>query len=243
MLKKLLFNKITTGIHRFYLSINLKMTEFALTQNDKCLVLAPHADDESIGCGGIMSLYPQNFDAVCLTDGRKGIKSLPIEECIKVRKEEFFKAMQKAGIRSFEIFDIEDKHLIENYEKFRHLNIQDYDFIFVPNLLDQHPDHKSVSLLLNRLLKEQKHKSTLKIAFYEVWSTLALPNVFVDITEVATKKRELINTHRSQVEAKNYTDKALALNAYRGLLRDKDFAEVFCMVDEKTFEKMCQNCI
>lgn len=32
--------------------------------NDKCLIIAPHADDESIGCGGILLKYPQNFE-VC----------------------------------------------------------------------------------------------------------------------------------------------------------------------------------
>ena len=31
-----------------------------LNPDDKCLVIAPHADDESIGCGGLLLKYPDN---------------------------------------------------------------------------------------------------------------------------------------------------------------------------------------
>lgn len=166
---------------------------------------------------GILSLYPKNFDVICLTDGRKGIKSVSADEAIKIRQNEFSNAMTAACINSFQIFNAEDKHLIEYYEQFRTIPVEKYDYIFIPNMLDQHPDHKAVSLLLNRLIDEKKHKPNLKIAFYEVWTTLALPNAFVDITSVKDKKAILINSHRSQVEQKNYTQKALALNEYRGL--------------------------
>lgn len=42
-----------------------------LNPDDKCLVIAPHADDESIGCGGLLLKYPDNCDVVVLTDGAK----------------------------------------------------------------------------------------------------------------------------------------------------------------------------
>lgn len=242
MIKKLLFNLLLPKIYKFYLSINLKITEFVISEDEKCLCLAPHADDESIGCGGILSLYPKNFDVICLTDGRKGIKTLSADEAIKVRKEEFSTAMQFSRVKHFETFDIEDKHLIENYEKFKLIQPEEYDYIFIPNILDQHPDHKAVSLMLDRLLKEKSCKTDLKIVFYEVWSALPLPNAFADISSVYKQKEEMINSHKSQVKLKNYTKKAIALNSYRGLLRDKDFAEAFCIMDIKTFSKICKNC-
>lgn len=243
MLKKFLFKRILPKIHKLYLSVNLKIKEIEIPSESKCLCLAPHADDESIGCGGLLVKYPDNFDVICLTDGRKGVKEKSAEEAIKIRKEEFSSAMKKACIKSFEFFDITDKQLIEGYEKFKTIDISKYDYIFIPNLLDQHPDHKAVSILLRQLLKESKPKDNLQIAFYEVWSTLALPNVFLDISDVIEKKRELINSHKSQVELKNYTDKAIALNCYRGLLRDRDYAEAFCVVDVNTFFQMCKECV
>lgn len=48
------------------------MNFLEIEPNDKCLIIAPHADDESIGCGGILLKYPQNFEVVVLTDGGKG---------------------------------------------------------------------------------------------------------------------------------------------------------------------------
>ena len=47
----------------------------------------------------------------------------------------------------------------------------------------------------------------------------------------------------SQIEQKNYTKKALALNEYRGLQKNRDFAEAFCIVDVPVFKKMCDECI
>ena len=212
MIKKILFNKIIPKIHKFYLSVNLKITEFTPEEGEKCLCLAPHADDESIG----------------------GVKSVSVEEAIKIRKNEFSNAMTSAGVNSFQIFNAEDKHLIEYYEQFKTIPVEKYDYIFIPNMLDQHPDHKAVSLFLKRLIDETKHKSNLKIAFYEVWTTLALPNAFVDITSVKYKKETLINSHKSQIEQKNYT---------KGLQKNRDFAEAFCIVDVPVFKKMCDECI
>lgn len=48
------------------------MNFIKIKPDDKCLVIAPHADDESIGCGGLLLTYPQNFEVVVLTDGRRG---------------------------------------------------------------------------------------------------------------------------------------------------------------------------
>ena len=40
-----------------------------LNKTDKCLVIAPHPDDECIGCGGIMALYPGQCNIILVTDG------------------------------------------------------------------------------------------------------------------------------------------------------------------------------
>ena len=45
---------------------------FELQKNEKILVVAPHPDDESLGCGGLMSKYGKQCDVLLLTDGRRG---------------------------------------------------------------------------------------------------------------------------------------------------------------------------
>ncbi len=240
MIKKFLFKKSLFNFSKITASINLKPEEFALKENERALCLAPHADDESIGMGGMLALNAKNFDVILLTDGRKGVKNLAAEEVIKIRKNEFENAMKIAKISNYSYLDCEDKKLLWQEEKFKEFDLSGYDYIFIPNLIDQHPDHKAVAINLNKLLKLKKHKNTLKICFYEVWSTLSLVNSFVDITDVISTKKEMIAAYNSQTSQKNYEYHALGLNQYRGMLKDKKYVEAFCMVDTDDFNKLCK---
>ena len=46
-----------------------KIKKLEIRPTDKICILAPHADDESIGCGGLLALYGKQCDVVLLTDG------------------------------------------------------------------------------------------------------------------------------------------------------------------------------
>ena len=222
-------------------TINLKPSELALSENTKCLCLVPHADDESISMGGLLSLYPKLFDVILLTDGRKGIKDVSVEEAIKIREEEFKNALAAAGTANdYKFLRAEDKKLLDSYDLFKTIDISEYDYIFVPNIIDQHPDHKAVSLLLKRLLEcGAKVKPDLQICFYEVWSTLGLVNAFVDISDVIDSKKAMINCYKSQISQKDYEYHALGLNQYRGMFKDKKYVEAFCILNVKDFIKIC----
>ncbi len=166
---KKIYGRIINRIFNPFFGINLKPMPFELQKTDKCLIIAPHPDDESIGCGGILNLHPENFDVVCLTS--------PSKE----RKEEFKAAIEFAGIKNFQMYDLEDKHIIDGYDKFKVINISNYDYILIPYVFDQHKDHKAVSLLLEKHLNSDKQKKNLKIVYYEVWSAMSLQHYFVDI--------------------------------------------------------------
>lgn len=241
MIKKFLFKNLTYKFSKITSAINLKPRELVLSENKKCLCLCPHADDESIGMGGLLSMYPKNFDVILLTDGRKGIKNLPMEEVITTREEEFKCAMNIAQIEKYSFLKIEDKKLIDGFDSFKTINLEEYDYIFIPNIIDQHPDHKAISLLLNKLLSSGvKIKPDLKICFYEVWSTLGFINSFVDITDVIESKKAMINCYKSQTTQKDYEYHALGLNQYRGMFKDKKYVEAFCVLEIDDFKKMCE---
>lgn len=244
MIKKFLFKNLAYKFNKLSSLINLKPKELILSSEKRCLCLCPHPDDESIGMGGVLSLFPSNFDVILLTDGRKGIKNLSQEETIRIREEEFKAAMNVAGINNYSLLKAEDKRLVDNFELFKTIEIEKYDYIFLPNIIDQHPDHKAVSILLKRLLEEKnkagvKIKSDLKICFYEVWSTLGMVNAFVDISEVIDKKKAMISTYKSQTAQKDYEYYALGLNQYRGMFKDKKYVEAFCVLEVEDFEKIC----
>lgn len=240
MIKKFLFKKLAFKFSKLTSSINLKPKELNLDENAKCLCLCPHADDESIGMGGLLSLYPNNFDVILLTDGRKGIKEKSTDEVIKIREKEFECAMNVAGIKQYKCLQAEDKKLIDNFNLFKTIEIEKYDYIFIPNIIDQHPDHKAAGLLLKKLIEEKNNiKKDLQICFYEVWSTLGLANAFIDISDTIEKKKNMINCYQSQTAQKNYEYHALGLNQYRGMLKDKKYVEAFCILTVNDFKRIC----
>ncbi len=183
-------------------SLNLKPVELQIKDNEKALCLSPHADDETIGMAGVLSFYYKNFDVILLTDGRKGIKDTPTEEVIKIREEEFSNAMKIAQIENYSFLRAQDKHLIESYDKFKKIDISSYDYIFIPNIIDQHPDHKAVSLLLDKLSEERPYKKNLKICFYEVWAALALTNSYIDISDIIDKKDKCLPVTNLKLQQK-----------------------------------------
>ncbi len=210
-------------VFQLYFKLNLKPVKLDLSTK-KSIVLAPHPDDESIGMGGTLALFPKNLDVICVSSGQKAKDTMQPNKDVNIRETELKNALNLAGVESVLCLGIKDKEVLQHYERFKTLDFSNADIIFLPNLLDQHPDHKALAWHLSRYLKDfsSKIKPTLQIAFYEVWNALALPNAFVDISSVADAKRAMINAHESQVASKAYADKMLGLNAYRGLLKNFD---------------------
>lgn len=231
-----MFKKLLLKYSKLIATLNLKPKELVL-KDKSCLCLCPHADDETIGMGGLLSLYPENFEVTLLTDGRKGVKDLDTDEVIKLREEEFSNAMKIANITKFSFLKYQDKKLLK---KSFNMDISKYDYIFLPNIIDQHPDHKAVSILLNELLQNTKYKNNLQICFYEVWSALGFVNAYVDISEVIETKKNMLNCYKSQIATKDYVYYASGLNQYRGMFKDKKFVEAFCVMDVKEFSKICE---
>jgi LmbE family N-acetylglucosaminyl deacetylase len=206
----------------------------------RCLVLAPHPDDEAIGCGGLLLTHPEQFDVICLTDGSQGDPSKWTEDLVRERAEEFASVMGIIGIERHSGLNLEDGKLADRYSEFSKMKLAEYDYIFLPNFMDQHPDHKAVTKLLQRLLKEniQSVKPTVRFCFYEVWGALAIPNYYVDITEAVEKKEHAINQYVSQTKFIDYASRIIALNHYRGMTVNKKYVEAYCVLDVHAFRKI-----
>ena len=230
---QIIYKQLLNRIYNPYLGMNVKPLAFEIKEADRCLVIAPHPDDESIGCGGIMKLHPKNFDVISLTHGDKD----------DIRYTEMHNAMNFAGINDLKMLDLKDKHIINGQEDFNQIDISSYDYIFIPYIFDQHKDHKAVSYLLNEKLKNGNYKNNLKIAYYEVWSTINMPQYFVDISQVIEDKIKMINFHQSQIAEKEYAAKIIGLNSYRGLLRNLKAVEAFSIMDVKDFKKIVSKII
>ncbi len=211
----------------------------------KILVVAPHPDDEVIGCGGIIAKYKGQIDVLCINSS--GVKydhsDETAEKIAEGRIEEFYSVMKKANVQKSWIakiwgvppmfYDIEKN--FNNYaEKF---NFSDYDVIFIPHKYDGHREHRFVANhFMKKLLKKTRYKKDLKIARYEVWSAIQDPNYFEDITDFIQEKTDLINAYKSRLSS-NYAKRTLGINYYRGLVAKCDYAEAYNVIGIKEFLK------
>ncbi len=225
------YNKFLSAFNRYLMTINFTAKVFEIKEGERALCIAPHPDDESIGMGGVLARYKDRIDVICLTDGAKGIKNQSEEIIVQTRKIEFEKALKVAGIENFRNLGIADKEVFNSYEKFEQIDIEKYDYIFIPNFIDTHYDHRACFIHLQKMLREKKHKHKLKILFYEVWGTLTNPNVLVNITEFVAIKEQMIKSYKSQQERKDYLNAILGLNKYRGLTKNIEYAEAFWLLE------------
>ena len=195
-----------------------------ISKNDKICVLAPHADDEVIGCGGLLAKYGKQCDVILLTDGAYGSK----KDIRQIRENEFTKVMNFLKIADFSFMRAEDTRLIEAYSLFAKLDLSKYNYVVMPHPFDTHKDHVVVQAFFKKLKKKKNLKA--KTVYYEVWGAMSEPTNFVDISDVVEVKRKAIEMYVSQNNI-NYAGRILGLNHYRGMHHNIEYAEAYTIAD------------
>jgi len=221
----------------FFLSQKVKSIFSGLSMVDKpegnrVLVIAPHPDDEVIGCGGTIRLHRKHGHQVSilyLTDGERGIKNLNPIKTAELRRMEAIRSSEHLNVPKENLYHLHlrDGDLINqsgtNYDFREILDKSDPDVIYLPSFIETHRDHYAANILLkNNLVKSAT------IAAYEVWTPL-IPNRLVNISPVIDEKRNALLEHASQLKELDYLDAALSLNRYRAAMfrKGSQFAEAF----------------
>lgn len=226
MLQKLLhaMNSFTRGENPDPLE-NLELCPLPGTlvplSSGKVLLVAPHADDETIGCGGALALLSAAGCAVHLcviTDGAQGDPHRFVAgRVVEHRREETRQAMQVLGIQQVTFMD-EPDGAFQDSQAFQQ-RMADYigtlapDWLLLPSPLDYHRDHVRVAAALLALWI-RKHWP-LRCFLYELWSPLPI-NRLIDITQVMALKERALECYQLPARYFNYRDVALGLAIYRG---------------------------
>lgn len=212
------------------------------------LVLAPHMDDEVIGCGGTLAKHIARGGSVTvafLTDGGAGgmVAGDSSGESLTItRKKEAHSALSVLGVRHLEFLDAPDGQLKSTpplAEKLRAILLgADFELVYLPFFLEEHPDHRAASqLLLDATRGTDLHPQCLG---YEVWTAL-FPNCLVNIDETAQLKREALSQYRSQLAEADYAHTQFGLNAYRSaafLGGSCRYAEAFCSLSLEQYRHL-----
>jgi LmbE family N-acetylglucosaminyl deacetylase len=205
-----------------YITVYPEAVHIGDSPQGRVLVLTPHADDETFGCGGVIRehiMHGDDVSVVVLSDNSDSVQEEASgQEVIDLREKEFAEAMSVLGVGKFRclrippgVFGTQDRSediaaiLIENNP----------DLLYLPSWSDNHHDHRILMKWTSRALK---NTSSIRptIRQYEVWSPLSA-TIVVDITAVMEKKYEAMDCYQSQMIAINYKHHIEGLNAFRAM--------------------------
>lgn len=217
---------MTFGIKRMgLLSQALRLTEKDLLQFGKTMIVAPHPDDESLACGGLVSLLRNlgmEVNVIFVSDGSMShpfSKEFPKERRAKIRKQEALNALAELSVEEERAMFLEllDGSVPNDSSKDFDTAVElignallavQPDTIFIPFRLDPHRDHQATWQLVQRSLANFKYSP--RIFEYPVWlwelgkeEDYPEPSQMtcwrLDIGTEMETKRKAIAAHQSQL--------------------------------------------
>ncbi|MBI3553937.1 MAG: PIG-L family deacetylase [Elusimicrobia bacterium] len=200
----------------------------------KVLVLAPHPDDETIGCGGALLLHRLQGDpvkVVFLTDGAAGDRKGHYRgrDYRGLRRGEARRAARVLGVASLEFWDYPDGRLGLTKglsARLRALLERERPaVVYRPGRSDPHPDHRALAARFEAAARRSKGRFL--DCRYEVWD-MPKPSRVLDISAVFARKSAAISRYKSQLRYHDFLGRVRRANACRALfLRGAGYAEAY----------------
>ena len=217
----------------------------------RVLVIAPHPDDEVLGCGGTITKHVASGNEVYVCIVTKGMEPLFSKEQVDVVREECKKANDMLGVKEVLFLDF-PAAMLEEVPRYK-LNdaisnvIQTIkpEEVYIPHCGDMQLDHKMIVDASMVALRPKYEHVVKRIYAYETLSETGwdipnetnafIPNVYNDITDFLESKIKAMNCYKSQLadypNARSI-EAVKALAKYRGTAVTKNAAESFALVRE-----------
>lgn len=217
--------------------------------NKKVLVIAPHPDDEVLGCGGTILKHKYNSDdvIVCIVSVRNQplfTEDMHVEQFIEVKKAHEVLEVDESIVLDFDSVMLDKvPHYKLNESLANIVNKVKPDIVYIPFVGDIHLDHQLVAKsalvacrpiskhVINRILMYETQSET-------EWNfpkseNIFIPNVYEDITDFIEKKLDAMNQYKDQKKEFPHprsNEKIKALAAMRGGVVSINYAEAFMLV-------------
>ena len=214
----------------------------------KILILSPHADDEILGCGGLISKFSKlnyEINVLIMTNANKGAPEIFKSKEIKMLRKEakiannfigskrlFFENLPAINLNNYPVYKI--SMIINKYIKDINPEI-----ILIPSANDIHDDHKIIFKAAKVSMRPNKKSNLKKILSYEVLSETEWnedgksfnPNYFVCLTksDINNKVKAFLK-YKSQVKKFPHPrskEAILSLSRVRGSQVFTEYAEAF----------------
>lgn len=218
----------------------------------KVLVIAPHADDETLGCGGtilryVESGYEVHWLLVTAVTEQYGYSS----DKVKERQQEIltvsgmyeFNKVHELGLRPAALDTIGKSELIAGISRI--VNQIKPEEVFTVYRNDAHSDHEAVYDAVMSATKSFRYPFIKRVLAYETISETDFgmkpedsgfrPNVFIGIDEHLVRKLEILEIFESEVGDFPFPRSRIAVEALarlRGVQCNQLAAEAFMLLKE-----------
>ena len=217
-------------------------------KDEKLLVIAPHSDDEVLGCGGLISKIKKAGGKVYVLIFNLGFEKDDTKESQEKRKKEVQDAMNVLNVDAFHLvhdqpdnnrdLDAKPLHsLIEIIESTSTVSLEKIEptMVAIPTIFSHHQDHVHVHNACIAALRPISTPVSDVVLSYEApehsrWSAAGVfePNFFVEIDDVINQKVLAFSKYNSQIrpggrDADSITNQA----KYRGQEVGKNLCEAF----------------
>lgn len=182
----------------------------------KVLIIAPHPDDEVLGCGGVMARHSAEGDEVFVVVITRGVPELFPVEVIEGTRQELKSAHDLLGVKKTFFLDFPAPkldstpgHLVADgiSKVIRRL---EPEIVYLPHRGDIHTDHRAVYYATLVACRPIHNRSVKKMLCYETiseteWSPpfgedAFVPTVFVNISDYLKDKLEAMACYESQLQ-------------------------------------------
>lgn len=185
---------------------------------NRVLVFAPHADDEILGCGGLLALLTSRGNdvrVVIVSDGAAGAEVGERDRVRATREKESKTAGELLGVSDHRFLGFRDGALSESKELAQAVRqeLESFDpgLVLAPSPQELHPDHRAVH---KALVAGATNGPARRVLLYGVNSQVAASILF-DITPSYDKKRAAMALFLSQLEANDFLEKGEASDRSR----------------------------
>lgn len=220
----------------------------------RVLVVAPHPDDEVLGCGGSiakLSAAGARVHVACLTSGEQGSGTVPPTELGPVREGEARAAVSVLGVDPTDVTfarfgdgQVSPYDLAQAEAVMRLLRQVRPEVLYLPHEHDGSFDHEAAHRLVLRAADMAGSRNFAHLGEphwvpcvlgYEVWSPISRPSYLEDISAFAQAKAAALGCYSSQAgkgdgQATHVGSAGLALAAYRGAATTGGHREAFTVI-------------
>ena len=211
----------------------------------KILIIAPHPDDEILGCGGTLHKF-RNKKIYWMILTKMSDTKIYTKKKITDREKEIRKVAKYLNIKNIINLNFEAANFKDLIMKMSNeIKKIEPDTIFSPFLHDAHSDHFFCTYALNHILKTFRYPFIKQCYLYETLSetnqnyvkkSFFRPNVYFNISKNLQTKLKLVKIYKSEIKKHPFPRSIEAIKALailRGSESGYKYAESFKLILKK----------